>query len=133
MRVVVLGLGYVGSVCAACLARDGFEVIGIDVNESKVRSVESGRSPVLEPGLDGLIREGKRRGRLRATTDFDDGAREADAFDHNPPARLLEEDAIVLAQHHRGRLAFFRVGVLQGVLHHGLRLGIHFDEVGQGV
>lgn len=80
MRVVVLGLGYVGSVCAACLARDGFEVIGVDVNESKVRSVESGRSPVLEPGLDELIREGKRRGRLRATTDFDDGAREADAF-----------------------------------------------------
>src|SRR5882724_1896707 len=80
MRVVVLGLGYVGSVCAACLARDGFEVIGVDVNESKVRSVESGRSPVLEPGLDELIREGKRSGRLRATTALDAGAREADAI-----------------------------------------------------
>ncbi len=80
MRVVVMGLGYVGSVCVACLARDGFEVIGIDISESKVRLVESGRSPVLEPGLEELIREGKRSGRLRASTRLDDAAREADAF-----------------------------------------------------
>ncbi len=80
MKVVVLGLGYVGSVCAGCLARDGFEVIGVDISETKVRLVESGKSPVLEPGLEELIREGRRTGRLRATTDLDDGARKADTF-----------------------------------------------------
>jgi len=80
VRVVVVGLGYVGSVCVACLARDGFEVIGVDISESKVRLVESGRSPVLEPGLDDLIREGKRTGRLRASTKLDDAAAEADVF-----------------------------------------------------
>jgi GDP-mannose 6-dehydrogenase len=80
VRVVVLGLGYVGSVCAGCLARDGFEVIGIDVSESKVRLVEAGRSPVLEPGLEELIREGRRTGRLRAATSIDGAARESDVF-----------------------------------------------------
>ncbi len=80
MRVVVLGLGYVGSVCAGCLSRDGFEVIGVDVSESKVSLVEAGKSPVLEPGLDDLIREGRRAGRLRAATALDEAAREADAF-----------------------------------------------------
>lgn len=80
MRIVVLGLGYVGAVCAACLSRDGHEVIGIDVNEGKVQAIEGGRSPVIESGLDGLLREGKRKGRLRASTVIDAGAREADVF-----------------------------------------------------
>jgi GDP-mannose 6-dehydrogenase len=80
MKIVVMGLGYVGTVCAGCLARDGFEVIGIDVNQGKVRAIQEGRTPVLEPGLDDLIREGRRSGRLRAATALDAGAREADVF-----------------------------------------------------
>jgi len=80
MRVVVVGLGYVGSVCAGCLARDGFEVIGIDISEPKVRLVESGKSPVLEPGLEALMEEGRRKGRLRAATSLDESARQADLF-----------------------------------------------------
>ena len=80
MRVVVLGLGYVGTVCAGCLSRDGFEVIGIDVNPDKVRALEAGRSPVLEPGLSELIQAGKESGRLRAATGIDAGARQADIF-----------------------------------------------------
>ncbi|PYQ10474.1 MAG: hypothetical protein DMH00_11115 [Acidobacteria bacterium] len=50
------------------------------MSESKVRLVESGKSPVLEPGLEELIRQGKQTGRLRASTKLDDAAREADAF-----------------------------------------------------
>jgi GDP-mannose 6-dehydrogenase len=80
MKIVVMGLGYVGSVCAGCLARDGFEVIGVDISDLKVRLVESGKSPVLEPGLEALIREGRRTGRLRAVTALDESARTADAF-----------------------------------------------------
>lgn len=80
MKVAVLGLGYVGSVCAACLSRDGFEVLGIDVSEDKVRALESGRSPVLEPGVEDLIKEGRARGLLRASTTLDERVKEADIF-----------------------------------------------------
>ena len=68
MRVSVFGLGYVGSVSAASFAADGHEVIGVDVNAEKVAAVNEGRSPIVEPGLDELLRSGVRRKRLRATT-----------------------------------------------------------------
>ena len=80
MKVVVLGLGYVGSVCAGCLSRDGFDVVGVDVSEPKVRQVQSGQSPVLEPGLDELIREGVGSGRLRAAVSLDEDSRNAEVF-----------------------------------------------------
>jgi len=80
MKVVVLGLGYVGSVCAGCLSRDGFEVVGVDVSEPKVRRVQSGRSPVLEPGLDDLMQKGVGAGKLRAASALDEDSRKADVF-----------------------------------------------------
>src|SRR5262245_7972038 len=80
MRVVIVGLGYVGCVCAGCLARDDFEVTGVDISEGKVRAIQEGRSPVLEPGLTELIADGRRRGKLRAISQFDQQAREADVF-----------------------------------------------------
>lgn len=69
MNVSVFGLGYVGSVSAASLASDGHTVIGVDVNPGKVEMLATGRSPVVEPGLDDLIRESVEAGRLTATTD----------------------------------------------------------------
>ena len=69
MRVAVFGLGYVGCVSAACLARDGHIVTGVDVNAQKVAAVASGRSPLIEPGLDELVGEMVRAGRLQATSD----------------------------------------------------------------
>ena len=68
MRVSVFGLGYVGSVTAACLAKAGHEVIGVDVNAEKVSMVNAARSPVIEPGLPELISEVVAARRLRATT-----------------------------------------------------------------
>ncbi len=73
MRVSVFGLGYVGSVSAASFAADGHEVIGVDVNPGKVESLNAGRSPIVEPGLDELIRSTREDGRLRATTDTGGG------------------------------------------------------------
>jgi len=69
MRVSVFGLGYVGSVSAASFAADGHEVIGVDVNAGKVAAINSGKSPIVEPGLDDLLSRAVADKRLRATTD----------------------------------------------------------------
>lgn len=66
MKISVFGLGYVGCVSAACLAELGHEVVGVDVNPSKVEMVNKGRSPVVESAVDSLIRKVVMDGRLRA-------------------------------------------------------------------
>jgi GDP-mannose 6-dehydrogenase len=68
MNVSVFGLGYVGSVSAASFAADGHTVVGVDVNRDKVASLNDGRSPIVEKGLEELIRDNTVNGRLRATT-----------------------------------------------------------------
>ena len=68
MNVSVFGLGYVGSVSAASFAGDGHTVVGVDVNPDKVASLNEGRSPIVEKGLDDLIRANRANGRLHATT-----------------------------------------------------------------
>lgn len=68
MRISVFGLGYVGAVSAACFARNGHEIVGVDTNPSKVQSFNAGRAPVVEPGLDELMMEGARSGRICATS-----------------------------------------------------------------
>ena len=71
MRVLVWGLGYVGTVSAACLAHLGHEVVGVEPNPIKVAAVNAGSSAVKEPDLDRLIRQAVDAGRLRAV---DEGA-----------------------------------------------------------
>lgn len=67
MRVSVFGLGYVGSISAACLARAGHDVCGVDINAEKVAMVNRGTAPVLEAGLPELMAELRAAGRIRAT------------------------------------------------------------------
>ena len=52
MRMSVVGTGYLGAVHAACMASLGHEVVGLDVDEAKVRLLSSGQAPFHEPGLD---------------------------------------------------------------------------------
>jgi GDP-mannose 6-dehydrogenase len=73
MRVSVFGLGYVGTVTAAALARDGHDVTGIDVAKAKLDAIRAGRSPVIEPGVDDLLATAIAAGRLRATDDPAEG------------------------------------------------------------
>ena len=69
MRISIFGLGYVGCVSAACLARDGHTVIGVDINEQKVDPIVAGKAPIIEPGLDDLVERGVKSGSLQATVD----------------------------------------------------------------
>ena len=78
MRLAVYGLGYVGCVTAAGFAARGHDVIGVDVDTMKVDLIRSGRSPLVEPGIDELIRDAVAGGRLRATTDPAEAMHQAD-------------------------------------------------------
>src|SRR5215217_7117886 len=78
MKVSVFGLGYVGSVSAASFAADGHTVVGVDVNPDKVASLNEGRSPIVEKGLDELIRAGAANGSLRATTSTEEAVHATD-------------------------------------------------------
>jgi UDPglucose 6-dehydrogenase len=70
MRVCVIGTGYVGLVTGACLAQIGHHVICIDNNVEKVALMQSGKSPIFEPGLDEIIQSGMEAGRLEFSTDL---------------------------------------------------------------
>ena len=78
MNASVFGLGYVGCVTAACLARDGHHVVGVDLNSDKVAMVNAGQSPIIEPGLPDVIARVVRQGRLLATGSAEEGISAAD-------------------------------------------------------
>ncbi len=78
MRVTVLGMGYVGCVTAAILAREGHSVIGVDSNPTKIAMLERGESPVLEPGLPDLVRRAKLAGRLTVSESAEASVERAD-------------------------------------------------------
>lgn len=80
--VTVIGAGYVGLTTAACLSHLGNRVVAVDVDASKVARLSGGRSPILEEGLEELIAEGIRTGRLRFTTE--------------PPAAVRDSDFVFL-------------------------------------
>jgi len=78
MRISIFGLGYVGCVTAACLARDGHDVVGVDVNPVKVAGIAAGKSPIIERGLEDLLKTVVRQGKLRATIDARDAVLDSD-------------------------------------------------------
>ena len=78
MIVAVLGLGYVGCVTAACLAKLGHKVTGVDRDEFKVRNVLAGKAPFYEPGLEEIVAETVGSGLLTATVSLEEGLADAD-------------------------------------------------------
>lgn len=67
--ISVFGLGYVGTVTAACLAHKGHNVIGVDLSPGKVEAMQSGRSPIVEPNVSDLISQSHAAKHLHATSD----------------------------------------------------------------
>jgi UDPglucose 6-dehydrogenase len=73
MRITIFGSGYVGLVTGACLAEVGNHVVCVDVDAAKVERLKQGEVPIHEPGLEALIRKNAAAGRIRFTTDADEG------------------------------------------------------------
>jgi GDP-mannose 6-dehydrogenase len=153
MRVSVFGLGYVGAVSAACFARNGHEIIGVDTNLSKVQSFNAGRAPVVETGLDELMADGVNGGKIRATSSVEDAIRnsEVSIVCVGTPSRTngsLNLDAVqavssqigkAIAEKEPGHLIVLRSTVLPGTVRgivvpalersSGTKSGAHFSVV----
>lgn len=80
MKIAVAGTGYVGLVAGVCFAEKGHDVTCVDVDEKKVKLMESGVSPIYETGLEELMRKNNATGRLRYTTDYQSAYKDAEAI-----------------------------------------------------
>ncbi len=80
MKITVAGTGYVGLVTGVCLAEVGHDVTCVDVDENKVKLMESGVSPIYEEGLEELMRKNFAAGRLHYTTDYESAYRTSEAI-----------------------------------------------------
>lgn len=78
MKISVFGLGYVGAVSSACMARDGHDVLGCDIDDAKLELIRSGESPIVEEGMAELMASSAASGRLRVTSDAAEAIAETD-------------------------------------------------------
>mgnify|MGYP005837959935 CR=1 FL=1 len=149
-RVSIFGLGYVGCVSAACLAKEGHEVVGVDVNPAKVDMLNQGLATIVEHGIGELVADMRASGRLRATTDVANAVHATDvslvcvgtpskpngALDLTYVARVCEEIGAALRTKDARHTIIIRSTVLPGSTHEvvvptlerasGKRAGIDF-------
>ncbi|WP_412851831.1 3-hydroxyacyl-CoA dehydrogenase NAD-binding domain-containing protein [Ectothiorhodospira shaposhnikovii] len=78
MRIAIFGMGYVGAVSAACLARDGHEVVGVDIDPHKLDLLRRGHSPIVEEGIQELTAQVVQAGRLTVTDDVSEAIRRSE-------------------------------------------------------
>lgn len=130
MKIAVFGLGYVGIVSAACLARDGHEVTGVDPQPAKVAMVREGRSPIVEKHVDGLLAEARADGRLAATTSAAEAVAATDlafvcvgtpsrrngSLDTSAVERVCEEIGAAVAAQGRPYTVVIRSTILPGTM-----------------
>ncbi|NTV27004.1 MAG: UDP-glucose/GDP-mannose dehydrogenase family protein, partial [Chlorobiaceae bacterium] len=73
MKITIFGSGYVGLVTGACFAEVGNDVLCVDIDEAKIARLRQGEIPIYEPGLEDIVVENVREGRLKFTTSIEDG------------------------------------------------------------
>lgn len=78
MKITVIGSGYVGTTAAAIFALSGHVIYAVDIDETKVEKINSGKAPFFETGLDNLVAAGVSHGNLKATTDYEEAVADAD-------------------------------------------------------
>lgn len=148
--ISIFGLGYVGSVSAACFAHMGHPVIGVDISSAKVETLQAGRSPIIESQMDELLAAAHAAGRIRATTDVRAAIDESDVsfvcvgtpslrngkLDLSQVQRVFEEIGLSLKHKRRHHVIVLRSTVLPGTTESlailslesasGLRAGLDF-------
>src|SRR6187399_1213621 len=77
MRIAVVGTGYVGLVAGACFAETGNDVVCVDKDAAKIRTLNAGKMPIYEPGLEEIVRRNRLEGRLSFTTNLTKSVRDA--------------------------------------------------------
>ena len=77
MKIAVVGTGYVGLVAGACFAESGNDVVCVDKDAAKIRTLKAGRMPIYEPGLEEIVRRNRQEGRLHFTTNLVKSVRDA--------------------------------------------------------
>lgn len=150
MRISVFGIGYVGCVSAACFSKS-HKVIGVDVHPAKVELINSGKSPIVEPGINDLVAEGVRSGNISATTDSRAAVLESDislvcvgtpsrangSLDLGHVQQVCHEIGTALAEKNDHHIVVMRSTMLPGTVEglvvptleraSGKRSGEHFD------
>jgi GDP-mannose 6-dehydrogenase len=130
VKLCVLGLGYVGTVAAGCLAREGHQVVGVDTEPRKVELVNAGRSPIIEKDIGSIISEQVAAGRLTATTDVAAAIANADLsficvgtpsrgngdIELKYVRRVCEEIGTGLRHHHGAPVVVVRSTMLPGTM-----------------
>jgi GDP-mannose 6-dehydrogenase len=152
--ISVFGLGYVGCVSAACFAKEGHAVLGVDVNPSKVHMINAGKATIVEAGIGELVAEMVEAGRLVATTDVADAVRRTavslvcvgtpsranGSLDLSYVERVSEQIGAALKTKAERHVVVIRSTVLPGTIHElvipalergsGKRAGVDFGVCG---
>jgi len=135
MKISIFGLGYVGAVSLACLTRDGHDVIGVDIDRSKLDLIASGKTPVVEEGMVDLMQQVAASGRVTVTTDAGAAVRDSDislvcvgtpsaangSQDQGAILRLAREMGRALADKTQPHVIVFRSTIVPGTVEDVLR------------
>ncbi len=135
MKISIFGLGYVGAVSLACLTRDGHQVVGVDIDRSKLELIAAGKTPVVEEGMVDLMREAAASGRVSVTTDTRQAVMDSEislvcvgtpsaangSQDQGAILRLAEELGRALAHKSAPHVVVFRSTLVPGTVEDVLR------------
>jgi len=135
MKISIFGLGYVGAVSLACLSRDGHQVIGVDIDRTKLDLIAAGKTPVVEEGMVDLMQKVAASGLVKVTTDTEQAVLDSDislvcvgtpsaangSQDQGAILRLAESMGRALAKKTAPHVVVFRSTLVPGTVEDVLR------------